>query len=356
MVYPLEAQTLMKRFKRQRLSTSEKLYIFDLIANRKATLRSITSDFQLSQETIRRIITKTMAQHLHQQTMKSPTRRNLIQSPWIKSMIETFVFSYSKPKTAKDVWKYIYEESGVKAPIHLVREYMKDNLRLSYKIGKPRPALLDEDKSILIKSYFAIKIAQTIQHIKVMANIDEACFSRTLLKKRSWLRKGFEDIVTNIKHSGSMSLISWIKNSGCSFNAAVSGTIDSHIFLEYLKALLNYLEAQHSTWSSHILLILDNASFHRAKIVRDYIESRGTNVAFIPAYSPEFAPVEKYFGVIKDLVRRNKSHSFLNWKTKEGINRIADWIIKISSVTIAKMWRVFFKELKVSLDSLYTHI
>ena len=55
-----------------------------------------------------------------------------------------------------------------------MREYMKDNLRFSYKIGKSRPALLDEDKSILIKSFFAIKIAQTIQHIKVMANIDEA--------------------------------------------------------------------------------------------------------------------------------------------------------------------------------------
>ena len=54
-----------------------------------------------------------MAQHLHQQTMKSPTRRNFIQSPWVKSMIETFVFGDPKPKTAKDVWKYIYEESGV---------------------------------------------------------------------------------------------------------------------------------------------------------------------------------------------------------------------------------------------------
>ena len=46
-----------------------------------------------------------MTQHLHQQTIKAPTR-NLIQSLWIKSMIETFVFRDSKPKTAKEVWKY----------------------------------------------------------------------------------------------------------------------------------------------------------------------------------------------------------------------------------------------------------
>ena len=64
-----------------------------------------------------------------------------------------------------------------------MRENMKDNIRLSYKIRKSRPALLDEDKIILIKLYFAVKIAQTIQRIKVMSNIDEACFSLTLLKK-----------------------------------------------------------------------------------------------------------------------------------------------------------------------------
>ena len=47
-----------------------------------------------------------MTQHLHQLTIKAPTR-NLIQSLWIKSMmIETFVFRDSKPKTAKEVWKY----------------------------------------------------------------------------------------------------------------------------------------------------------------------------------------------------------------------------------------------------------
>ena len=76
------------------------------------------------------------------------------------------------------------------------------------------------------------------------------------------------------------------------------------------------MEAQHSTWSSHILLILDNASSHRAKIVRDYIESRGTNVAFIPAYSPEFDPVEKYFGDQK-LGKKKQISQFLDWKTKK---------------------------------------
>ena len=58
MAYPLEAQTLMKRFKRQRLSTSEKLYIFDPIANRKATLRNIASDFSFHKRQLEELFRK----------------------------------------------------------------------------------------------------------------------------------------------------------------------------------------------------------------------------------------------------------------------------------------------------------
>ena len=44
--------------------------------------------------------------------------------------------------------------SGISVQIHLLREYMKDNIRLSYKIGKSRSVQLDQDRYILIKSYY----------------------------------------------------------------------------------------------------------------------------------------------------------------------------------------------------------
>ena len=54
----LRSSNFDERFKRQRLSTSEKHYIFDLIANRKASLRSIASDFQLSQRQLEELLRK----------------------------------------------------------------------------------------------------------------------------------------------------------------------------------------------------------------------------------------------------------------------------------------------------------
>ena len=50
-------------------------------------------------------------------------------------------------------------------------------------------------------------------------------------------------------------------------------------------------------------MILDNASYHKSKAVREYVESRGGDVEleFLPSYTPQLNPVET---VWRDLKRR----------------------------------------------------
>ena len=46
--------------------------------------------------------------------------------------------------------------------------------------------------------------------------------------------------------------------------------------------------------------------------MKSFIEELGVHVAFIPTYSPELAPVEKYFALLKDIIRRDKTFITLN--------------------------------------------
>ena len=71
--------------------------------------------------------------------------------------------------------------------------------------------------------------------------------------------------------------------------------------------------------------------------MKNFIEKWGAHVAFIPAYSLELAPVEKYFGLLKDIIRRNKTYAILNWKSKHEIQEIEDSIQKINPLTIKRM-------------------
>ena len=61
--------------------------------------------------------------------------------------------------------------------------------------------------------------------------------SLSSINKRSWLLNGFEDSITNLKYSGSLSFISWIVNSDWSLNSTVSKNISSRLFIKYLLKL-----------------------------------------------------------------------------------------------------------------------
>ena len=61
-------------------------------------------------------------------------------------MIETFLFRDSKLKLP-NMFENMFMMSQVKVQIILVREYIKDSLKLAFKIRKSRPSLLYDDKS-----------------------------------------------------------------------------------------------------------------------------------------------------------------------------------------------------------------
>lgn len=50
-------------------------------------------------------------------------------------------------------------------------------------------------------------------------------------------------------------------------------------------------------------VILDNASFHKSKRIADLIESVGCNVIFLPPYSPDFNPIEKFWANMKRWIK-----------------------------------------------------
>lgn len=52
------------------------------------------------------------------------------------------------------------------------------------------------------------------------------------------------------------------------------------------------------------IVVMDNLAAHRDAEAVAAIRSRGADVLFLPPYSPEFNPIEKAWGKIKDALRR----------------------------------------------------
>ena len=75
------------------------------------------------------------------------------------------------------------------------------------------------------------------------------------------------------------------------------GTCDTSLFNAWLKQALipNLIPGQ--------VLILDNASFQKSAESQKMVEDAGCKILFLPPYSPDLNPIEKYWANMKTKVR-----------------------------------------------------
>jgi transposase len=52
------------------------------------------------------------------------------------------------------------------------------------------------------------------------------------------------------------------------------------------------------------IVVMDNLGAHKGDRVKEVIEARGATLLFLPAYSPDFSPIEEAFSKIKALLKK----------------------------------------------------
>ncbi len=53
-----------------------------------------------------------------------------------------------------------------------------------------------------------------------------------------------------------------------------------------------------------MVVIIDNASFHKSKTIIQLIEAAGCSVLFLPPYSPNLNPIEHHWAAVKNAIRK----------------------------------------------------
>ena len=130
---------------------------------------------------------------------------------------------------------------------------------------------------------------------------DEVHFQRHSSLIRMWAPKGQQSrvISPSVRHKvgffGALNLKTGqlVTQEAPTFSAQTFGA-----FIRYL------LQATHG----QIYLILDNARWHRSKILKEFFEANQQRLVFIflPAYSPEFNPIERVWRITRRKVTHNR--------------------------------------------------
>ena len=85
-----------------------------------------------------------------------------------------------------------------------------------------------------------------------------------------------------------------------------NGSCTSEVFNSWVESFL-IKELQPGQF-----VVMDNASFHKSVKTKELIESVGCKVIFLPPYSPDLNPIEKFWANMKRWIKqRMETHSSL---------------------------------------------
>jgi transposase len=104
-------------------------------------------------------------------------------------------------------------------------------------------------------------------------------------------------------------LVAALTATGLGPAMTLTGATDAPAFEAYVEHLLvpSLLPGQ--------VVVMDNLAAHKNERVRELIEARGCELWYLPAYSPDLAPIEQAFAKLKGLLRRAAA------RTREALER-----------------------------------
>jgi len=122
-------------------------------------------------------------------------------------------------------------------------------------------------------------------------------------------------------------LLSSMTTGGMGPSLAVEGATTARVFETYVeKVLVPSLRAGQ-------IVVMDNLSAHRPRRIRELIEQQDCELLYLPAYSPDYNPIEEAFAKIKSLLRKAAARS------KEILVEAIG--AALSAVTAADVWGYF---------------
>lgn len=128
--------------------------------------------------------------------------------------------------------------------------------------------------------------------------VDE-CSTNTSMTRRYGRAPRGERAVGQVprNYGPNLSLIASLRLAGAGPAMTLPGAVDAEAFVVYVREVLV------PALRPGDLVVMDNLSVHKDERVRPLIDGAGATLLFLPAYSPDYAPIEPAFSKIKAWLR-----------------------------------------------------
>ena len=129
--------------------------------------------------------------------------------------------------------------------------------------------------------------------------IDETWTKTNMAPLRGWARRG-QHLKAKVPHRRwqTMTFLAALRHDRLEAPWLIDGTINGECFRLYVEKVLL------PTLRRGDIVVMDNLGSHRGKALRRAIRSVGAKLFFLPKYSPDLNPIEKFFTKLKHWLRQ----------------------------------------------------
>ena len=96
-------------------------------------------------------------------------------------------------------------------------------------------------------------------------------------------------------------MIGAVRQDGSTACMTIEGAINAEVFRAYIRNVLL------PTLNAGDILVMDNLSTHKDSQALDLLNQAGVTVRFLPAYSPDYNPIEMMWSKVKSLLRKTEA-------------------------------------------------
>jgi transposase len=127
-------------------------------------------------------------------------------------------------------------------------------------------------------------------------------------------------------YGATMTLLASLSLSGMGEAMILDGAADAAAFEVYIEQRLA------PSLKPGQIVILDHLSIHLGSRVKQAIEAKGCRLLLLPAYSPDFSPIEEAFSKVKSLLRRTGA------RTREALQEAIGQVLDLITAQDARGW------------------
>ena len=207
----------------------------------------------------------------------------------------------------------------------------------------PRPLDLNFSKLNTIRSIFWIELAKCLNAFDLIVSIDETSINGSIHGAYGWGPKGGTREIASLRLQDKLSIIAAIFSDGHWVLRMSRCNTNSNVFIEFVDELRKFINSKDYYKDKTILLLIDNASYHKTKPVVEKLRWISRLIIFIPPYSPQFNPIELFFAALKAKIRRLRIERALKLSTEAGRQGVVDAINQIKPSIIVGWFTTTFR-------------